>query len=394
MSTRIRQIVRDPNTGAGVASQTVTVKKVAGGVVDSETTDAAGRAAFSVGDIGDPGPVYAEFDDGSNTKVHSGEVIGQVGGFLWVDAINDALTALGEGVIIPGQGDELACEANGSNMNISVKSGVAILKDGYVYVRESAANIAIPAADANNPRIDRIVLRLSREGESDHGALTVAVLQGVPAGTPTAPALAQDASTWETSLCRVRVEANAASISSGKVTDERTFTLTPPAGTTAGDVFYVGGDGKFTRLAKGNDGRVLTLVSGVPAWSAPSGGEVTRTAWDDTLRSTSDRNNWTDQVSLSIPLAAPGVDNTIEAVAMARIASDGGGEGEFRLVIDGNNTTTIRSGPSAGAAPVVVRGSKGGMSTSPKTITFRFRSNLGDKIYVSNAVIIATSYRT
>ena len=36
--------------------------------------------------------------------------------------------------------------------------------------------------------------------------------------------------------------------------------------TTAGDIIYGGTSGAPTRLAKGTDGKVLTLVSGIPSW--------------------------------------------------------------------------------------------------------------------------------
>lgn len=47
--------------------------------------------------------------------------------------------------------------------------------------------------------------------------------------------------------------------------------LTNPM-TTAGDIIYGGTSGAPTRLAKGTDGQVLTLASGVPAWAAESRG--------------------------------------------------------------------------------------------------------------------------
>lgn len=40
----------------------------------------------------------------------------------------------------------------------------------------------------------------------------------------------------------------------------------------AGDIIYGGASGTPTRLAKGSDGHVLTLASGVPSWAAASGG--------------------------------------------------------------------------------------------------------------------------
>ena len=40
----------------------------------------------------------------------------------------------------------------------------------------------------------------------------------------------------------------------------------------SGDIIYGGASGAATRLAKGTDGQVLTLASGVPTWAAPAGG--------------------------------------------------------------------------------------------------------------------------
>lgn len=45
--------------------------------------------------------------------------------------------------------------------------------------------------------------------------------------------------------------------------------------TASGDIIYGGTSGTATRLAKGTDGHVLTLASGVPSWAAVSAGTVT-----------------------------------------------------------------------------------------------------------------------
>lgn len=37
-----------------------------------------------------------------------------------------------------------------------------------------------------------------------------------------------------------------------------------------GDTYYNGGSGTLTRLAKGSDGQVLTLASGIPSWATPA----------------------------------------------------------------------------------------------------------------------------
>lgn len=52
--------------------------------------------------------------------------------------------------------------------------------------------------------------------------------------------------------------------------------LTNPM-TTAGDIIVGGTNGAPTRLAKGDDDEVLTLVNGVPAWAAASGGSQVTT---------------------------------------------------------------------------------------------------------------------
>lgn len=45
--------------------------------------------------------------------------------------------------------------------------------------------------------------------------------------------------------------------------------------TTSGDIIYGGTSGAGTRLAKGSDGQVLTLASGLPSWAAAASGSAT-----------------------------------------------------------------------------------------------------------------------
>jgi len=57
---------------------------------------------------------------------------------------------------------------------------------------------------------------------------------------------------------------------SGAATKAAAFDALQPM-TTSGDIIYGGASGTGTRLAKGSDGQVLTLASGVPSWAAASG---------------------------------------------------------------------------------------------------------------------------
>lgn len=52
--------------------------------------------------------------------------------------------------------------------------------------------------------------------------------------------------------------------------------------TTSGDIIYGGASGAGTRLAKGTDGQVLTLASGLPSWATPSGGG-SQTPWTSNI---------------------------------------------------------------------------------------------------------------
>jgi hypothetical protein len=53
----------------------------------------------------------------------------------------------------------------------------------------------------------------------------------------------------------------------GATTKTAAFDALSPM-TTAGDIIYGGTSGTGTRLAKGSDGQVLTLASGVPTWTS------------------------------------------------------------------------------------------------------------------------------
>lgn len=70
------------------------------------------------------------------------------------------------------------------------------------------------------------------------------------------------------------VSANDDTIPSAKATKAYADLMIPKSiGSAAGDIIYWSGANTPARLAKGTDGQVLTLASGVPAWATPSSGE-------------------------------------------------------------------------------------------------------------------------
>jgi hypothetical protein len=266
MSIRIRTIVRNPSTAAGLPGITVSLKRHSDDTtIDTDDTSAAGLAELTADEVGYPGPAYLEYVSG-DTYRRSGYVGGQIGGLIWADTINDFMTTAGIGVV-PGYLNGLAGSSAGINMNVTVASGMAVLKDGIAYLFESAQSVTMDTADGTNPRIDRIVLRLVREGQAQEGKVTLEKITGSPAASPTAPSITQSSSTWDLSICQVRVNAGVSSIAADKITDERTYCFQYPSGIVAGDMFYVDADGKLARLAKGTSGQVLTQGTTIPAWN-------------------------------------------------------------------------------------------------------------------------------
>lgn len=270
MTQRIRGYVRNPTTGAGESGATVSIKKHSdNSTVTTDATDANGLYEVAADTVGYPGDIYETVTVGSTTKVRSGRVWGQLGGLIWASDVPDVFALLGIGVT-----NGLSVSADGSDMNVDISAGMAILKDGCPYILEAADDLTIGAADGSNPRIDRIILRLTREGQTDQGKISLMVLAGTPAGSPSAPSLTQTSATWDLSLAQVLVGTGVTTIAANKVTDERTYAFAYPSSIAAGDIFYVDASGILTRLAKGTSGQFLKIGATIPAWASIGQGDI------------------------------------------------------------------------------------------------------------------------
>lgn len=87
---------------------------------------------------------------------------------------------------------------------------------------DATVNVTVPTADATNPRIDIICLRVDVSTDPDASADNVAIIelvQGTPAGSPSAPSTPSNA----IKLAEVSVPASDTTISSGQITDSRTY---------------------------------------------------------------------------------------------------------------------------------------------------------------------------
>ncbi len=117
--------------------------------------------------------------------------------------------------VIKGAGNELAVTA-GSGVQVLVDTGEGMVQ-GYWYQNDASKPINLAAADPTNPRVDLIVMRLDLQAAAR--TVTVVAKAGVPAGSPSAPALQQDSSIWEEALAQVRVAAVTGALT---ITDART----------------------------------------------------------------------------------------------------------------------------------------------------------------------------
>lgn len=123
---------------------------------------------------------------------------------------------LSQSGVIRSQLNELLVYANSTGMNTKVKSGAAFIK-GVYYESDAEETLAISASDGTNPRIDRVIIRFDIVTET----IQLAVLQGIPAVTPSPPFLTQNSSRWEIPLAQVLVSAGVVTIAADKITDER-----------------------------------------------------------------------------------------------------------------------------------------------------------------------------
>lgn len=114
----------------------------------------------------------------------------------------------------------------GANMSVDVAGGRAVIKGdlatyegSYFMENRGTTNLTIAAADATNPRIDRIVAEvLNAEYSGVSNLWRLRVITGTPAASPAAPALPTNA----ISLATVAVAALASSITNANITNLRT----------------------------------------------------------------------------------------------------------------------------------------------------------------------------
>ncbi len=129
-------------------------------------------------------------------------------------------TFLSDGV--PVLGTNLQITANDGGMFVNADYGAAMIQGYGYWLKDDDADIMqlpITAADTDNSRIDRVVLR--RDKTVSVASISMVVLTGTPSATPAPPELTRAGNIYEISLAQVRVDKGVLSIAANKVTDER-----------------------------------------------------------------------------------------------------------------------------------------------------------------------------
>ena len=99
---------------------------------------------------------------------------------------------------------------------VSVAAGSAWI-NGYHYENTDDLNMPLATADGSNPRIDRVVVRLSQISRN----IQIAVVSGTPAASPVAPALTRTSDIYELGIADVLVPTAATSIIANNIIDTR-----------------------------------------------------------------------------------------------------------------------------------------------------------------------------
>jgi hypothetical protein len=159
----------------------------------------------AIGQIGEKmSEIFVPFDAGAGSGVTEAQ---------WTLMMRQAAICNG---YIPTLLNELLVYADSTGMQVKVKTGGAWIM-GHFYRTDAELVKSIAASDPTNPRWDIVVARL----DWVNNLISIAVVSGTPAGSPTVPAVTQSASTWEIKLAKVYVAAGVSTIASTVVYDQR-----------------------------------------------------------------------------------------------------------------------------------------------------------------------------
>ena len=117
---------------------------------------------------------------------------------------------------VTGDTEDVLKVTAAGGMKLSVAPGYAWI-NGHYGVCKSTEGLTVSTADGTNPRIDRVVVRLDMSAAK----VSLAILTGTAAASPSAPALTRDGTIHELCLAEITVNAGATSITAANIKDTR-----------------------------------------------------------------------------------------------------------------------------------------------------------------------------
>lgn len=105
-----------------------------------------------------------------------------------------------------------------SNMDVSLGAGF-MFANGYMYQNTDGLTLTHDTADANNDRIDRIVIKF--DANPEERTINAYVKKGTPSSNPNPPSLTRDNYVYEMSVAQVRIIKGKSFIEQSEIIDER-----------------------------------------------------------------------------------------------------------------------------------------------------------------------------
>lgn len=159
---------------------------------------------------------------------------------------------------------ELQVYGDSTGLQVKVRVGRGLMK-GHAGWTTAEKTLPIATADATNPRIDAVVLRLDRTNNK----MQLVVIDGTPAVSPSPPSITQTSVIHDELLAYVNVAAGAVTISSANVTDKRRWAIPDARGWPTAKLVRTA---DLTGIASGVDTAVAfeaaPYLTGGFAWSA------------------------------------------------------------------------------------------------------------------------------
>jgi hypothetical protein len=319
------------------------------------------------------------------------------------DFINYFDKMFSNGVIVVGGGvlsTELQVSKVTDTMKVSINLGSAFINGHQFEIYTAPIELTHDTADATYSRIDRIVLELNLTDEVR--AIVPKIVKGTPASSPSVPSLTQTDTIYQISLAKITIPANVSSLNTAFLADERTVSNVKigisgnsaegitvddtdfteitgenvqdvldsiddvlgtlennisTAQTTAndaipksiidasGDLIYGSANDTVARLAKGANGQILQLASGLPSWANPSLFLISDTSIASltasaTINIPTGSSNRPSQIFVWYDLKFTKASSSGSVDVRLRLNSDTGGNYEGCLISFNNGTIT------------------------------------------------------